>query len=145
MSRLEDINENMSGYGNHNHVYTVNTGTGNCKICKIASYIQTAWPFQLKPHCSLSEIDHVSNQEVFEYVLKSLAKSCLLDPIQTWMKQNVNVFVPVITAFINKLIKWMVLVKNFSLCTSQNIVPRPLCIRLKMILWEVFVNIRVFI
>ena len=34
---------------------------------------------QMTPHCSLSEFDHVSDQEVLEYVMKSSAKSCLLD------------------------------------------------------------------
>ena len=58
---------------------------------------------QMEPQCSLSEFDHVSDQEVLEYVMKSPAKSCLLDPIPTWfMKQNVNVFVPVITNIINR-------------------------------------------
>ena len=62
---------------------------------------------QMAPHCSLSEFDHVSDQEVFEYVIKKKpAKSCLLDPIPTWlMKQNVNVFVPVITDIINRSLR----------------------------------------
>ena len=46
--RLENINENMSGYGNHNYAYTVRYNRQcNCNI-QIALYIQTVWPFQLK-------------------------------------------------------------------------------------------------
>ena len=40
--RLEDINENMSSYGNHNQAYTVRYG--HLQLYKIALYIQTAWP-----------------------------------------------------------------------------------------------------
>ena len=47
MFRLEDINENVFGYGrpNHNKAYSVRYRQLQYKI---ASYIQTAWPFQLK-------------------------------------------------------------------------------------------------
>ena len=137
---------------------------------------------QMAPPCSLSEFDRVSDQEVLEHVMKSPAKSCLLDHIPTWfMKQNVIMFVPVIADIINislssgifpgalkhaiitqqslnaselknyrpvsnipylsKIIEKFAINninryirRNFSLRTSQNIVPRPLCIRLRMIL-----------
>ena len=40
---LEDNNENVHGYDNHNWAWDM----GNCNI-QIASYIQMAWQFQLK-------------------------------------------------------------------------------------------------
>ena len=43
--RLEDTNENMSSYGNHNQASTVRYRQLQYKI---ASYVQTAWPFQVK-------------------------------------------------------------------------------------------------
>ena len=49
MFRLEDISENMSGYGNHIIKLTaLHSKIWSTAMDKIALYIQTAWPFQLK-------------------------------------------------------------------------------------------------
>ena len=37
-----------------------------------------------------------------KYIMKTPAKSCLLDPIPTWyLKQNANLFVPILTDIVN--------------------------------------------
>ena len=51
---LEDINENVPGYGNHNEVYTVRYVQQEC--AELALYTQTAWPFQLKCQIYIFEV-----------------------------------------------------------------------------------------
>ena len=50
----------------------------------------------------ISQFGHVNEEDTQNYILKSSAKSCLLDPIPTWfIKQNVSMFVPIITQIVN--------------------------------------------
>ena len=62
-------------------------------------------PQQPRTHelaCTMSEFDHVTAVDIQKYIMKTPAKSCLLDPIPTWfIKQNVRMFVPVITQIVN--------------------------------------------
>ena len=62
-------------------------------------------PQQLQTHeltCTMSEFDHVSEEDIQKYIMNTPAKPCLLDPIPTWfIKQNVCMFVPVITQIVN--------------------------------------------
>ncbi len=51
---------------------------------------------------NLVNFDLVSEDDIMKYVMKTPAKSCLLDPIPTWyLKQNATLFVPVLTDIVN--------------------------------------------
>ena len=52
--------------------------------------------------CNLVEFDVVSNDDIMKYIMSSPAKSCSLDQVPTWfIKQNPQMFVPVITDIVN--------------------------------------------
>jgi hypothetical protein len=52
--------------------------------------------------CRLSEFDQVTEDDVRGLIQGCATKSCLLDPLPTWfLKENISVFIPVITCIIN--------------------------------------------
>ena len=52
--------------------------------------------------CRLSNYDLVSEEDVNKLICKTASKSCVLDPLPTWLlKSNSDVFVPIITKVIN--------------------------------------------
>ncbi|XP_072046572.1 uncharacterized protein [Amphiura filiformis] len=69
--------------------------------------------------CSLTNFDVLSENDVLEYVQKSPAKSCCLDPIPTWLiKQHPDMFVPIITKITNDSL----MTGAFPACLKQAIV-----------------------
>ncbi|XP_072033092.1 uncharacterized protein [Amphiura filiformis] len=61
-------------------------------------------PLPERPVCaSFSEFDLLGEEDVLKALNKASTKSCLLDPVPTWfLKQNIHVFVPIITRIINE-------------------------------------------
>ena len=54
------------------------------------------------PPCTLTEFGAVTEDDILDHIKKSPAKSSVLDPIPTWfIKQNAELFVPVITRIAN--------------------------------------------
>jgi hypothetical protein len=52
---------------------------------------------------SLSEFDLLGEEDVLKAINEAPTKSCVLDPVPTWyLKQNIHVFVPIITQIINE-------------------------------------------
>jgi hypothetical protein len=57
---------------------------------------------QAETSSSLTELETVSEEEVRRIIMDSPAKHCALDPLPTWLlKQNLDAFLPFITAIIN--------------------------------------------
>jgi hypothetical protein len=55
-----------------------------------------------KVDLSFSDFDQVTEEVVEKLIKASATKSCLLDPLPTWyLKENISVFVPIITNIIN--------------------------------------------
>jgi hypothetical protein len=82
----------------------------NSKVSKIYDSIEseiennpgTGQQVYYTPDCKLTEFDVVSEEDIMNYIMKTPAKSCLLDPIPTWfLKQNAKLFVSIITDIVN--------------------------------------------
>jgi hypothetical protein len=59
--------------------------------------------YQVSVTCKPSEYDLVSEEVVTKLINGATTKSCVLDPVPTWMlKSNSSVFIPVITKIINQ-------------------------------------------
>ncbi|XP_072042975.1 uncharacterized protein [Amphiura filiformis] len=88
-------------------------------------------PLPERPVCvSFSEFDLLGEEDVPGDVLKALnkasTKSCLLDPVPTWfLKQNIHVFVPVITRIINESLHTGVFPDNLKHSIVTPIIKKP--------------------
>ena len=78
-------------YSSMKHVQSSVTGGNShnvCVACKLPEFSQA---------CQVSE------EDVIKLVNKAATKSCILDPVPTWfLKDNVSIFLPVLTRIINK-------------------------------------------
>jgi hypothetical protein len=70
------------------------SGTGNVSV--------NMFDHDVSKECGFSVYDHVTDEDVRRLIQGSATKSCLLDPVPTWLiKEHLSVFVPVITCIIN--------------------------------------------
>ena len=75
-------------YSSMKHVQSSVTGGNSHNVCVA---------------CKLPEFSQVSEEDVIKLVNKAATKSCILDPVPTWfLKDNVSIFLPVLTRIINK-------------------------------------------
>ena len=65
----------------------------------------TAVDSQVSVPNPLTEFDLLSEEDITKYTMRAPGKSCLLDPIPKWfVKQHVEMFAPIITCIVNKLL-----------------------------------------
>ncbi|XP_072020412.1 uncharacterized protein [Amphiura filiformis] len=58
--------------------------------------------YRVNVTCRLSKFNQVSEEDVIKLVNGTATKGCVLDPVPTWfLKENVSIYVPVITHIIN--------------------------------------------
>lgn len=76
--------------------------------------------------CELSVYDHVTDEDVRGIVQGSATKSCLLDPVPTWLlKENIDVFLPIITCIINTSISTGVFPSSLKHAVINPLIKKP--------------------
>ena len=67
-----------------------------------------------------------TEDEIYKLVSSSPSKSCTLDPIPTWMlKQNINIFVPVITKIVNMSLEYATFPSHFKNVLVSPLIKKP--------------------
>lgn len=71
-------------------------GSSTCNVSS-ESYIKTT-----PVSCLFSEFQHLSEEELLKVIKRCPKKSCMLDPMPTWLvKEHINVLIPTLCRLVN--------------------------------------------